>query len=571
MARIRKAVQAMRPYRPPTAGRGGKLRLDFNENTLGPSSAVYDALAKLGPEDLATYPEYGMIEGELAAHLGVDPQQVVVVNATDEGIKLFLQTFVEPGSRLVLPVPTYAMFAFYAELCGVDVRQIPYGENFEFPTQELLAAMQPGLGSVIVCHPNNPTGTLVPEDALERILQRALEFDDAAVLVDEAYFEFTGRSALPLIERYPGLVVSRTFSKAFGMAGLRLGYLVSNIEAAAALRKAASPYSVNSAAVAAGRAALAASSAVDQYVAQVDRARPLLVDGLRAMDLEVHVGAANFVLARFGARSKLVQDTLFERGVLVRDRSADLGLSGVLRITIGDSEQVRTLLSALEQTLERRALLLDMDGVLVDVSRSYRTAIAQTAEHFLGRPVSQEQIQAAKQRGGAANDWELTRQIVLDGGTEVSLEQVTEHFQRLYIGTQKNPGLRLSERWLPEAGLLERLGRERPLAVVTARPRAEALWTLERFNALELFDALVCAQDAPAKPDPAGLVLALERLGCCAGDYAGDSVDDVAAARACGIRPIGVLPAGIDSPDIAAALAEAGAVRMIGSINELEE
>ncbi|HUI76790.1 MAG TPA: histidinol-phosphate transaminase [Bryobacteraceae bacterium] len=342
----RPAVLAMKPYSPPTAGRADKLRLDFNENTVGCSPHVIAALQKgLDAGSLTVYPEYGGAKAAIAQYFQVQPEQFVFTNGTDEAIQVFINTYVDDGQQVLLLRPSYAMYRFYAEVAGARVCEIDYPPpGMEFPLQTLLDAITPDTRAVILANPNNPTGTGTSVLGIERILHRARK---AVVLIDEAYYEFSGVTALTEIERVPNLFVSRTFSKVFGMAAMRLGCLFSHAANIEFLHKAQSPYSVNSLAVLAAQAAVTDHAYVQNYVAEVLAARELLCVGLEKLGIGYVPSSANFVLARIGARAIEVRDALREQGILVRDRSYEA--PGCVRMTVGTREQVRRLLAAIEE------------------------------------------------------------------------------------------------------------------------------------------------------------------------------------------------------------------------------
>ena len=342
----REAVLKMAPYSPPTAGRAGKLRLDFNENTVGASPKVIEYLREHLTEDgLSVYPEYSEIKRELAQFFGVDPDDFILTNGTDEAIQVLINTYVDDDDEVLVLQPSYAMYRFYAEVAGAAVRTIPYRrEKLAFPLEELLQSIRPTTRAILIANPNNPTGTGTSRAGIERILERAA---GAAVLIDEAYYEFCGVTALPLINDYPNLFVSRTFSKVFGMAAMRLGCLFSQSGNVEFLHKAQSPYSVNSVAVLAARAAIQDRAYIEKYVTEVLAARELLYVGLEKLGIKYYESKANFVLFEAGDRAIPLRDELRRRGVLVRDRSYEI--PGCVRVTVGTRDQVRHFLSELEQ------------------------------------------------------------------------------------------------------------------------------------------------------------------------------------------------------------------------------
>jgi histidinol-phosphate aminotransferase len=348
--RPRPAVIAMQPYTPPTAGRSGKLRLDFNENTVGCSPRVIEAIRQgVEAEGLSVYPEYGDAKAAIAQYFRVAQEQFVFTNGTDEAIQVFINTYVDDRQEVVTLKPSYAMYRFYAEVAGAKVTEVPYPlPEMEFPLDAILNAITPETRAVLLANPNNPTGTAVSLEGIARILRKARK---AAVLIDEAYYEFSGITALPEIERAPNLFVCRTFSKVFGMAAMRLGCLFSHAANIQYLHKAQSPYSVNMLAVMAARAAVEDTEYVQNYVVEALAARELLAIGLEHLGIHYVPSSANFVLGRFGARAIEVRDALRAKGILVRDRSYEA--PGCVRITVGTREQTRQLLAALSEVWNR--------------------------------------------------------------------------------------------------------------------------------------------------------------------------------------------------------------------------
>ena len=346
MTRPRKAVQGMTPYSPPTGGRSDKLRLDFNENTVGCSPAVAEFLRTRVTDDLVSiYPEYDDAKRALTAHFGVREGELLLTNGTDEAIQVLINTFVDDGDEVVILQPSYAMYRFYAELAGAPIQEVQYrAETLAFPLEELFATITAQTRAILISNPNNPTGTAVKPGVVEQILAHA---PHCAVLIDEAYFEFFGSTALPLIGERPNLFVSRTFSKAYGMASMRLGCLFSNPENVALMRKAQSPYSVNMLAALAARVAVNDREYVSNYVKEVLAARDLLYAGLERLGIPFYRSEGNFVLVRFGARAAQVRQELADAGVLVRDRSHEL--AGCVRVTVGTREQTTRFLAELER------------------------------------------------------------------------------------------------------------------------------------------------------------------------------------------------------------------------------
>ncbi len=343
----REAVRTLPSYHPPLAGRDG-LRLDFNENTVGCSPRVLERLRQLNPEQLASYPEREPVEAAVADTLGIAAPELLLTNGVDEAIHLLCETYLEPGDEALIVMPTYSMYRIYMMAAGAQVVSVPAGKDFQFPGDDLCHRITPRTRLIAIANPNNPTGTVAPPENLRRIARSAPE---AAVLVDEAYFEFYGQSMLAVRSELPNLFVARTFSKAYGMAGLRVGMLVGEAEQMRAVRRVSSPYNVNAVALACLPEALGDQAYIKQYVNEVRESRARLERALEAGGIQFWPSQANFVLARVGAAASFVE-RMRRRGILVRDRSGDHGCEGCVRITLGPREHTDRLLSALQETFE---------------------------------------------------------------------------------------------------------------------------------------------------------------------------------------------------------------------------
>jgi histidinol-phosphate aminotransferase len=343
---IRRALKRMRPYHPPLEGRAGKLRLDLNENTIGCSPVVRRALARIGRDQVAMYPEYDAARRCLARFFQVKPAELVLTNGTDDALRLLVNTFVEPRATVLVVQPTFDMYRFYAELAGARVKAARYDADMRFPLGRVEDTLRQRPCLFFLANPNNPTGTLVGLDVLKRILRAARS---TLVVVDEAYWEFSQVTVLPWIRRYPNLAVTRTFSKASGLAGLRVGCLFANRTLITALSKAHSPYSVNTVALVAAQAAVRDIRFVRDYAQEVACARTELLKTLSRLKIKWFPTEGNFVLVDCGQRAPRLLAGLRRKGILVRDRSSDFGRVGYVRITVGTRAQTRQLIKALEQ------------------------------------------------------------------------------------------------------------------------------------------------------------------------------------------------------------------------------
>src|SRR5580658_9189139 len=313
----REAARTLPSYHPPLAGRDG-LPLDFNENTVGCSPRVLERLRELGPELLASYPEREPVEAKVADMLGIAAQELLLTNGVDEAIHLLCSTYLEAGDEALIVVPTYSMYRIYMMAAGARMISVPAGKDFIFPGDDVCARITPRTRLIAIANPNNPTGTVVPQEELRRIIGSA---PDAAVLVDEAYFEFYGHSMLAARKEFRNLFVARTFSKAYGLAGLRIGLLAGDTEQMRAVRRVSSPYNVNAVALACLPEALADQTYIQQYVSEIRHSRAQLENVLRSSGIRFWPSQANFVLAQVGVTpnaSAAFVENMRSRGILVR-------------------------------------------------------------------------------------------------------------------------------------------------------------------------------------------------------------------------------------------------------------
>jgi histidinol-phosphate aminotransferase len=344
--RLRASVKHIGNYEAPEEGREGKLRLDFNENTIGCSPAVLRALQTITAEQLAMYPEYESSVRRLAAYFRVRPSEMLLTNGVDDALRLLMEVFIEPGDAILIPEPTFSMYRFFSQVAGARIISVRYDEEMKFPVEATLRELKSSPHILFIATPNNPTGTLLDKTSLSRILDAAPR---TVVLVDEAYFEFSGLTVLPWIRQRPNLIVSRTFSKAAGLAALRIGALFARSDVIAAMRRAFTPYPVNSLALTAAEAAVNDENFLRAYTNEVLESRGELERGLKQLGARVFPSAANFVLADFGSGGTRLVKQLARRGILVRDRASDFGRDGFIRITAGTTAQTQRLLEAIKE------------------------------------------------------------------------------------------------------------------------------------------------------------------------------------------------------------------------------
>lgn len=347
---------------------GPGLRLHLNENTAGCSPRVLDAIRRLTPEQVAVYPDYEAAVRETAAHWQVDPEWLVLTNGLDDGLLLTAIGYLMPkapealvslGAMPVVPsgqteqvlvLPTFEPYLINARALGARTVAIPAGPDFSFPLAQVLAAITPNTRLVIITTPHNPSGQVVSETDIRAVIAAA---GHAVVFIDEAYHDFHGMNFLPLVREFPNVMVGRTFSKAYGLAGIRAGVVIASPALLAPLRDVMPLFNLNVVAVAALRAAIADTHYTPWYVGQARESKALLYAALDRLGLRYWKSEANFVLVHAGDRLAELVAGLGAAGVLVRDRSKEDGCAGCFRITMGPVEHTKTAIAALESLWAR--------------------------------------------------------------------------------------------------------------------------------------------------------------------------------------------------------------------------
>jgi histidinol-phosphate aminotransferase len=345
----RKAVLAMPEYHPPLGGRTA-LRLDFNENTFGSSPRVMERLRMATAEGLSKYPEREPAERIVAKHFGFQADQVLLTNGVDEAIHLICCAFLEAEDEALIATPSFFMYDVSVQMMTPHLQKVQADATLEFPFERFMAGITERTKLIIVASPNNPTGQVVGR---EHLLAIAAAAPQAVLMVDEAYYHFDGASVMDDLATVPNMIVARTFSKAYGLANLRIGMLAGNAELLKYVRKVSSPYNVNGVALDCLPVALADEEYVGWYSEQVKDGRERMMDGLRDLGVPFFPSHANFVLMNIGPKHKELVQAMRANGVLLRDRSADPGCDGFVRITIGLEDHVTRGLAALKISLDK--------------------------------------------------------------------------------------------------------------------------------------------------------------------------------------------------------------------------
>lgn len=337
------------------------FKLDWNETTVPPTPKVADAIGRFlsGPHHLNWYPdlESGHLRERLADYTGLPSDHILVTNGSDDALDLVCRTYLDPRDQVIVPKPTYTHFFVYAGSRGAKITSVYGSTPFHRNDEGILDSIGLNTKLIYLVSPNNPTGLIYSHDVLRRVLEAA---PHAIVIVDEAYYEFAGESAAPLVAEYANLVVTRTFSKAFGIAGLRVGYAMAQPGVIQDLRRLHNPKSVNVMGQIAAAAALDDLPYLNAYVDEVAQAKLEIVNFFEARSLLCRNTPANFVLVRVPDSAQFSAH-LADLGVYVRDRGSIPQMRNYLRMSVGTREQTRRVLDRVEvalsmMNLERRPL-----------------------------------------------------------------------------------------------------------------------------------------------------------------------------------------------------------------------
>jgi histidinol-phosphate aminotransferase len=328
--------------------RRDKIKLDLNENLMGCSLKVIEALKKVTCDEISMYPEYDIFMNKLASYLNLETNNLMITNGADEALRIIMDTYLDKNDEIIIPIPTFYIFESYSEIIGVKKKLVYYKEDLSFPINRIVEKINKNTKMITIVNPNNPTGTIVERDDIIRILEKAT---DSIVLVDEAYFQFSTKSCKDLINTYDNLIIVQTFSKGFGLAGVRLGYIISNENVIKNLKKIVLPYEVNGLSIIAGSAAIDDLDFVNHYVNLVKDNKGYLLTELNKIGVRTYPSDANFIIANFGKNLDTVYKKLTEKNILVNNVSELPLLKGCLRIAIGTKNQMETLVNEIKNVL----------------------------------------------------------------------------------------------------------------------------------------------------------------------------------------------------------------------------
>ncbi|MFH1521306.1 MAG: histidinol-phosphate transaminase [Candidatus Micrarchaeota archaeon] len=535
-----KGIVEMRSYQSPAIIES-EVKLNQNESPYNlPSEIVQKFNERMTKIKFNRYPDGSstQLKKTIAKKFSVSPDQVMVGAGIDELLYYLMIAFLNNGDKVVRPVPSFAMYEICSKIFNAIDKPVMLSEDFEL-TEEFVTESK-NAKIVFICRPNNPTSNSFNKKTIERVIKTTT----GLVCIDEAYVEFTSDDCLDFL-KYENVIIMRTFSKAYSCAGVRLGYAISNQAIIECMNKVKLPWNLSAMQQVLGELIIENDRVFSLMVAEIKSAKN---DLLKEMEQIVPVlpSDSNFIV--FKVENPLeVFNKLLAKGVLVRNISQYPKLDKYLRVSVGTKEENQRFVTALRECIlpKQDGIIFDVDGVLVDVTQSYREAIKQTVKAIGGIEVSNKDIEKIKQKPNSNNDWDVCYALVygidnlksVDRSSKSYLE-LKEKFQEIYLGN-----LRGFETSLIDVTLLQKLVSDGyKLGIVTSRPRAEALYVLDRLMP-GIFDpnCIIALEDcSKEKPNPKPLLLAKKRICCPNAFYVGDTINDALAAKAAGMKFVSV-------------------------------
>ena len=565
MIKPKKSVEEMTGYFVPMYENSYDIKIDSNENNYGPSPNVIEALKNCNYKDISFYPFYGELSQKIADFYGFNIENIKVTNGADEALQGIIQTYIEENDTLLTLNPSFEMPNIYATIQGAKIKKVNFEEKWIFPINKFIENITDDVKIIYISSPNNPTGNIIEEQDLIKIIQKA---QNKVIILDETYANYCGISYKNYIKEYDNIFITRSFSKDFALAGMRLGCVISNEENIKNLKKVISPFSVNTFAMKAGISALSDISYFENIKKEILSSKKDLKLFFENLNFKVYNSKANFLLIDCKEKAEFIYEKLKKENIAIKLFKKGSALENYIRITIPTKtgvEKIKKILS------EKPFLVFDMDGVLIDASKSYRLAIEKTYEYFAKETISQKEIQDAKNLGGLNNDWDLTNYLLKKKNINIKYSELVDKFQSLYW--DNGNGFINNEDTLFDVNLFKELSKTYNLAIFTGRLKAEAMFALKKFKAENLFCPIITTDDIPegkGKPDSFGLNFIKEKTYSKQYYYFGDTVDDVTSAVNAEYIATGVLPPQDKTEELTQSLKNKGANFVLKSINDIQ-
>lgn len=551
----RELVRQLPPYEKPQEGRYNCIRLDFNENTRGFADLLDNG--ELPGELINTYPEYAELTNKIAELYKLDPDSVLLTNGSDEGISVIASTFIEPNIDIaVVSEPCFAMIPHCLKLAGAQLKSVKVNDDLSFNIEGINKVLAQNIKMSFFASPENPTGAQIE---YEQVIEWCKTYPETLFVIDEAYGEYGQKTCLDLINKFDNLLVLKTFSKAWGMAGLRLGVVFGQNNLLENLKRVKLPYSVNAAAVWTASRLIDNWSKIKNEVSDSLLRLDQLSEQIEKRGYKLKRGASNSVLLELGFAAKAFTRFCASRSILVRDRSQII--EGVVRVSVGTEDENEKFLQTLDSFGKSYGIMFDLDDTLVDTSESFAQVVAELVDLYSGIPLTDGELNALRAEGGFNDDWVATKELINRRGYEADIEDILLTAMPKYMSIARK-----KEKLICDLDVLKDLSQRHPLFIVTGRCRVEyePIWA-ERLN--PYFENVYCVGDRPdcqVKPSGDYLKACMDEYGLTDAVYVGNSVDDMTAAKSLNISAIG-----ISSTLSAEFLKSSGAKYVVESVDEL--
>ncbi len=534
------------------------LKLDFNERADSIPQWLKDF--SVDASQLWKYPNRQAVEALIAEKLNANAEQVFLSNGGDESIELLFKLCKLNQNSILLPTPAFSQYTHNLKIWDIDHIIVEGLTNLAIDTEAIKKNLQANQW-LIITRPNNPTGECIDHNVLIDLIVMAKN-KGANVFLDEAYVEFyQANKEIEYALTYDNVISLRTFSKAFGLAGARLGYLIGNEKLIQQFKKVAMPFNVNRLSLQVVKMALQNITEMQQYCAKIAQNRTEIYEFLRSCKIEVFDGKGNFLLFKVNEKQKqLLSSFMQKNGIQIKTQVNDL--QDWVRITIPDD--ITSVTNVLQMVFKPEILGFDMDGVLIDTSESYDGCIRETVAFFTEKNITTQDIVNLRESGGYNNDWDLTQGLIKQQGVDVDLSAVIERFQKYYEGDADNVGLKFNEKPLINYKSISVLFQGScTTAIITGRPRKEALDGVNQLSIIP--DYIISADDvSQQKPSPEGINWLKKQSKKSRMWFCGDTVDDMKAGRESGCVCIGI-------GNKPGHLYEAGADIVFENINQISE
>lgn len=561
LMKAKKTILELNAYPSPLFNEEGYLMLNNNESDFGPSLKVVEALKNVNVKDIQYYPYYGNLLQKLAEFHNVGIENIILTNGADEAISSILGTFLGNGQTVLTVAPSFIMPKLYAKRDGLNYKEISYSDKWEFPVQEFMQNIY-SADLIHLTTPNSPTGEVIEQSVIKKIVEQAA---GKAILIDETYGNYSGVTNLDLIRKNNNIFITRSFSKDFALAGLRLGYIISDAENITSLRKYLAPYNVSNIAVKAGIAALEDLEHLDKIKSEMEKSKEFLTQEFEKLGAKVYPSKTNFLCVDFGKKADFIYKKLLDNKIKVKYFDKTPMLENCFRIAVPKIENAKKLIDVLKI---KPTIVFDMDGVLIDTSKSYRMAVKETFKYYSGKDVDFEEISAAKKMGGLNNDWDLTEFLLKKYGFDINYNDIVNTFQSYYgqFAVNEDP--------LIGHDFFQNLAKNFNLAIFTGRVKEEAFFTLDKHGFTDYFYPVITMHEVGLdrqKPDCLGLEIIKEKIITDKIYYLGDTVDDMVCAITANITGIGVLPPQDKSEELKSLLKSKNAMVVLENTNNLIE